>query len=93
MDDVASSVIKALERASGEGLAGYSSMDGQQQGVLVGDARRAIEEAWAIVGGDDDDDDERPEVAQARRASIGPSADGRGARCDPRLARGSARGA
>ena len=60
LDDVASTVVRALEEANGEGLAGFSSMNGQQQQVSVGDARRAIDEAWTIVGGtnDDDDDDE-----------------------------------
>lgn len=58
LDDVARTVVRVLEEARGEGLAGYSSMDGRQQGVLVGDAGRAIEEAWAIVGGDDDDADD-----------------------------------
>jgi len=60
LDDVASTVVRALERTNGEGLAGYSSVNEQQQEIFVADARRAIDEAWAIVGGtgDDDDDDE-----------------------------------
>lgn len=58
LDDVASTVVHALEEANGEGLAGFSSVNGQQQRVFVGDARRAIDEAWAIVGGTDDVDDE-----------------------------------
>jgi hypothetical protein len=58
LDDVASTVVSVLEEAHGEGLAGYSSGDGQHQGVLVGDARKAIEEAWAIVGGDNDEADD-----------------------------------
>ena len=57
LDDVAGTVVRALEEARGEGLAGFSSMAGPQQRVLVADAGRVIEEAWAIVGGDDDDDD------------------------------------
>ncbi len=60
LDDVASTVVRALEEANGEGLAGYSSANEQQQMVLLGDARRAIDEAWAIVGGMDDDDDDEP---------------------------------
>lgn len=60
LDDVASTVVRALEEASGEGLSGYSSVDGQQQKVLLGDAKRAIDEAWSIVGGTDDDDDDEP---------------------------------
>jgi hypothetical protein len=61
LDDVAGTVVQALEEANGEGLTGYSSVTGQQQEVFLGDARRAIDEAWAIVGGtDDDDDDDEP---------------------------------
>ena len=60
LDDVASTVVRALEEASGEGLSGYSSVSGQQQKVLLGDAKRAIDEAWSIVGGKDDDDDDEP---------------------------------
>lgn len=33
LDDVASTVVRALEEAAGEGLAGYSSVDGQQEGA------------------------------------------------------------
>ena len=57
LDDVAGTVVRVLEEARGEGLAGFSSMGGRQQGLLVADAGRAIEEAWTIVGGDDDDDE------------------------------------
>lgn len=60
LDDVASTVVRALEEASGEGLSGYSSVNGRQQKVFLGDAKRAIGEAWAIVGGTDDDDDDEP---------------------------------
>jgi hypothetical protein len=60
LDDVASTVVRALEEANGEGLAGFSSVNGHQQEISLRDARRAIDEAWTIVGGtgDDDDDDE-----------------------------------
>ena len=43
-----------------QGLTGYSSLNGLKQAILLGDARRAIDEAWAIVGGTDDDDDDLP---------------------------------
>lgn len=60
LDDVASTVVRALEEANGEGLTGYSSLSGQQQTGFLGEARRAIDEAWAIVGGADEDDDDEP---------------------------------
>jgi hypothetical protein len=57
LEDVASTVVRALEEASGEGLVGYTSVNEQQQRVLFGDATKAIDEAWAIIGGADDDED------------------------------------
>jgi hypothetical protein len=57
LDDVASSLVQALEEAEGEGLAGYSSIDGQRQRVFLDEARKAIDEAWTIVGGTDENED------------------------------------
>lgn len=57
LDDVASTVVRVLEEASGEGLAGFSSVKERQRDGLADDARKAIEEAWTIVAGDGDDDD------------------------------------
>jgi hypothetical protein len=56
LDDVASTVVRALEEAGGEGLAGYSSVNGKEQEAFLGDARRAVEGAWLIVGCTDEDD-------------------------------------
>jgi len=56
LEQVGGEVVRVLEIADGEGLPGYSSVDGQQQTVLLGDARKAIEQAWAIVGGSDEDE-------------------------------------
>jgi hypothetical protein len=60
LDDVASTVVRALDEAGGEGLAGYMSVTGQQQEAFLSDATRAVEEAWAIIGGTDDDAADEP---------------------------------
>ncbi|MEX0985014.1 MAG: hypothetical protein WD096_08190 [Actinomycetota bacterium] len=57
LDDVANTVVRALEEMNGEGLAGYSSVREYERDGLTSGARRTIEEAWAIIGGDDDGDD------------------------------------
>ncbi len=57
LDDVANTLVRALKHANGEGLTGYSSVSGTKQAGFLDDATRAIDEAWAIVGGADDDDD------------------------------------
>lgn len=68
LDDVVSTVVQALEQAKGEGLTGYSSVGGMKQAVFLRDATRAIDEAWAIVGGADDDDDDVPKWPGEERA-------------------------
>lgn len=59
--------MRALEEASSEGLAGFSFVDGQRQKVFLNDARRAIDEAWAIVGGTDEDEGVRSGRSLTRR--------------------------